>query len=395
MNDQSVIPFNRVQRIAWVIGGLGVVSAVIGVITAPEQFFQAYLMAYLFWWGITLSCLGLALLHYLAGGQWGTVIVRSLEAGAKTLPWMMLLFVPLIFGIKILYVWARPEVVAQDAVLQYKSLYLNIPFFLIRAALYFLIWLALTYVATRWSLARDRTAEAVSPNRLQRLGAVGLIVLSVTASFAAIDWIMSLEPHWYSTIYAMLILTGEVLAGFAFIIVIVALLARYRPLADVITPQIYIDLGSLLLAAVMIWAYLAFSQYLIIWSGNTQEEIPWYLRRLQGGWEWVAFAVLVFSFVLPFLMLLSRDLKRSARPLIIVGSVLVIARFIDMFWIVTPAFNPASLTIHWLDLVLPIGLGGLWIALFIRQLKLNPLLPLYATRLVEKRAEPEQSLEHG
>ncbi len=392
MSSQSAIPFNRIQRGAVIIGGAGIVAALISVMTTPDLFFQAYLVAYLFWWGITLSCLGLALLHYLAGGQWGAVILRSLEAGAKTLPLMLILFVPLIFGIKILYIWARPEVVAQDAVLQHKSLYLNSPFFLIRAALYFLIWWMIMHFATKWSLERDQAGAGLLSNRLQLLGAVGLILVCLTASFAVIDWSMSLEPHWYSTIYAMLIVTGEVLAGFAFIIVVIAWLARYRPVSAVITPQIYNDLGSLLLAVVMLWAYLAFSQYLIIWSGNLQDEIPWYLRRLQGGWEWVAFAVLLLSFVLPFLLLLSRNLKRSARALIAVGSMLFVARFIDMFWLVTPAFAPAHLAFNWLDVALPIGLGGLWMAVFIRQLKRHPMLPLHDMRLsAEKRAEIERA----
>jgi hypothetical protein len=295
-----------------------------------------------------------------------------------------LLAVPLLLGLPVLYPWARPEVVANDPVLLQKQGYLNVPFFVIRTVLYLVVWIVLAHQARRLSRARDHTADPELTTRLQRLGAVGLILMAITGSFAAIDWIMSLEPHWYSSIYGLMVLMGQVLSGFAFVIVCALSMADRLPLSKVLSPGRFNDLGSLLLAFVMLWAYLSLSQFLLMWYGNIAEEVPWYLNRAQGGWLWIALALVVLHFLLPFLLLLFRGLKRNPRPLMIVAGLLLIMRYVDSYWLVGP--SPAQGLRLLFDLLTLAGVGALWIAFFTRNLRSLPLVPVNEPRLPPLRA---------
>jgi hypothetical protein len=303
-------------------------------------------------------------------------IRRLLESAAGTLPVVALLFVPLLFGLHDLYVWARPDEVAGSELLQHKSLYLNVPFFSIRTAIYFAVWIGLAYVLNTWSLEQDRTADLSLSRRLQMLSGPGLVLYGLTVTFGSIDWVMSLEPEWFSTIYGVTFMVGQALSAFAFVILVALLLADHHPLADVASPSLFQDLGNLLLAFVMLWAYMAFSQFLIIWTGNLPEEIPWYLHRMGGGWQWIGPLLFLFYFGVPFLLLLSRGTKRSRRMLFAVAAAIVLMRLVDLFWLVAPAFRPSELRVHWMDLAAPIGVGGIWLWAFVRQLKGRPLLPL-------------------
>lgn len=378
----------RVQWLAFVVGVVALAATAVGAVIAPAQFFPAYLFAFLFWLGLALGCLLLTMLHELAGGMWGAVMLRFVEAGMSVLPLMLLLFVPIVLGLQYLYPWARPDAVAQDSILQHQSVYLNIPFFLIRAALYFVLWIGMAYFLRRWSLERDRAPSPQLDARLRLFSAIGLVVFGLTATFATIDWIMSLEPHWYSSIYAAMVVMGGILSAFAFTVLVIAWLDAYAPISQVMAPSLINDLGSLLLAFVMLWAYLAFSQFMLIYAGNLTREVPWYVNRLQGGWEWVALTAASFEFVLPFFLLLFRDIKRKAVWLAVVAGVLVLARVVDVYWLVIPAFSPGVLTFHWLDLTALIGLGGLWLALFAWHLRRHPILPVHDRHLV-KQAEAE------
>ncbi len=360
---------HRVQRAAFAAGVAGLAGCAVGAFISPDQFFRAYLIAYLFWFGIGIGCMAILMIHHIAGGAWGAVIRRLLESGTRTLPVMAVLFLPLVFGLRTLYEWARPEVVAHDALLLHKSAYLNVPFFLVRAAAYFAVWLTMTRFLNRWSLEQDATADPAVQRRLELLSRGGLLLMGLTMTFAAIDWVMSLEPHWYSTIYGILIMGGQVLSAMAFVIPVAAVLARRGPLSGVIAVEQFHDLGKLLLAFVMLWAYFSFSQFLIIWSANLPEEIPWYLHRARGGWQIVGIGIILFHFVLPFVILLSRDVKQHTGVLALVALGVIVARFVDLFWLVTPAFHPDGFSIHWLDVVTPIGVGGIWLAAFVWQLK--------------------------
>jgi hypothetical protein len=377
----------QMQRRAWLVGAAGVVLALLGVWLNLAQFFRAYLVAYLFWSGLSLGCLALLMLHHLVGGAWGAMIRRLLEAGTRTLPLMVVLFVPLLYGLTTLYSWSQPEVVAHDGLLQHKSVYLNVPFFVQRAALYFAIWLIVMFFLNHWSRQQEQVAGAPQERRVQRrlrlLSAPGLVLYVLTVTFAAVDWIMSLEPHWYSTLYGVVILVGQILAALALAIVLITQLAEVPPVSTVLTLQHLHDLGNLLLAFVMFWAYIAFSQFLIIWSGNLPEEVSWYIHRTQGGWEWLGGLVFLLHFGLPFVVLLSRTSKRRAQVLWRIAAGLLGLHLLELFWLVLPAFYPSTLAIHWLDVGLPIGMGGLWMAVFVWQLQRRSLLPLHDPRLQE------------
>jgi len=371
---------DQLQWRALIAGAVGVLLCLLGGYLDPVQFFRSYLVAYLFWLSIPLGCLAILMIHHLVGGAWGAVIRRVLEAATRTLPLLLVLFVPLWFGLEDLYSWADPEVIAGDPMLQHKSAYLNTAFFLLRLAGYFAIWLVLTYVLNRGSRrqeeAPDWTAEQTVRRRLKLLSGPGLALYGLTVTFAAVDWMMSLEPLWYSTIYGLRVAASQLLAGLAWAIVVTWWLAAREPLAEVLTPDHFQDLGNFLMTFVMTWIYLAFSQYLIIWSGNLPEEIPWYLRRGSGSWGWVALCLLLFHFVVPFVLLLARPLKRRASLLAALAAGLLFVHLAELFWLVMPAFYPAGLYVHWLDIVAPVAVGGMWMALFLWQLKRRSLLPL-------------------
>jgi len=373
----------RLRRWSLAVGVLGLIICGAGAVLSPDQFFRSYLLGYLFWTGIVLGSLALIALHHLTGGGWGFAIQRILESATRTLPLMVLLFVPVLLGMKRLYLWARPEAVAGDAILQHKVLYLNAPFFWARTVAYFAIWAVLIFLFNRWSRQQDRTADPSFTRRLQVLGGPTLVIYVLTVTFAAVDWVMSLDPHWFSTIYGILFVVGQGLTTLAFAIVVIARLVQHAPLSEVVREKHFQDLGNLLLAFVMLWAYISFSQFLIIWSGNLPEEIPWYQHRLHGGWEWIALLLVVFHFALPFVLLLLRTVKRRAATLTRVALAMIVMRFLDLFWIVAPTFHPEQLSLHWLDIAAPVGIGGIWIAVFAWQLHGRPLLPLHDARLEE------------
>lgn len=375
----------RIQRVALAIGVIGLAACGAGAAASPTQFFRSYLIAFLFWFGIALGSMAILMIHHIAGGAWGAVTRRLFESGTRTLPLMALLFIPLLFGLGHLYEWAQPEHVAHDAALQHKAAYLNVPFFLVRAAIYFGAWLTVSHFLNRWSLEQDRTRDDWPTRWLEQLSRGGLVLLGLTMTFASIDWVMSLEPHWASTIYGILILGGQVLAAMAFTIPIAALLAGTPggPLADVIEKEQFHDLGKLMLAFIMLWTYFNLSQFLIIWSANLPEEIPFYLKRLAGGWQYVAIALVFGHFVLPFVILLSRDIKRNPRRLATVAIGVVVIRFIDLFWMVNPAFHPGQITVHWLDIATVIGVGGIWLAFYVWQLQGRSLVAIHDPSLPE------------
>jgi hypothetical protein len=379
---------DRLQRRSLVLGlGAAAVGVVAGLF-APAVFFRSYLVAWLFWLGISLGCLSILMLQHLSGGAWAIVIRRLLESGARTVPLMALLFLPILFGLGRLYAWTHAEALSADPRLADKHAYLNVPFFLVRAATYFLVWSALAHFLGKWSRAQDGAADPSSGSRMQRLSGPGLVLVVLSVTFASVDWVMSVEPHWFSTIYGALFLVGHALGGLSFAIAVLVLLMRREPLRSAVSPAHLHDLGKLLLAFVMVWAYFAFSQFLIVWAGNLPDEIPWYLRRLQGGWQWVGLAVVLGQFVLPFALLLSRQTKRDSRSLQRLAAGVVVLRLADMCWMVVPAFSaPAPGTLA-LVLALALALGGLWLSAFFRALRAASLLPLGDPQL-------EEALAHG
>jgi hypothetical protein len=363
----------RVQRGAIAFGAAGLLLSAIGAVFSPAAFFQAYLVGFLFSLGIPLGCLAIMMLHYLSGGGWGVVVRRISESATATLPLLALLFVPIAAGVHVLYLWARPEVVAADPVLQAKHAFLNVRFFIVRAVFYFVAWIAVARVLDRWSRQRDTVAE-VDPRRFRLFAGPGLVLYGLTVTFASIDWAMSLDPHWYSTIYPLMLGVGQVLTAFAFTITMAVLLRHRHPFGRLVNPANLIDLGNLLLTFVLLWAYLSFSQFLLIWAGNIREEVTWYVPRVGPGWKAVAVALIAIHFMLPFALLLQRAIKRTPAGLAAVAALVLAMRLVDQYWLVLPSV-PGVHAFHWLYVVTPLALGALWLGAFVRELRERPLVP--------------------
>lgn len=381
---EAALQSGRWQRVrfgALVLGVIGLALCVLGALFNRQQFFQSYLFAYVFWLGIAVGCLGFVMLHNLSGGGWGIAIRHLLESGMNTMPLMALLFVPLVFGVHHLYEWARPEAVAEDIFLQHKSGYLNLPFFFVRAAVYFGLWIAAAVLLSRWSIAARTDLRYAG--RLRALSGAGLVIYVLTITFASIDWIMSLEAHWYSTIFGVHFLSGHALAALAFAVLFSAIVEPEPALAGSVEPTHRLDLGNLLLGFVMLWAYFTLSQWLIIWSGNLPEEAVWYTHRNEGGWEWLPRLLVLFHFFAPFLLLLSRRSKRTAVFLSTIAGLILVMRLADVFWYIVPSFRPGQFFVHWMDVAAASGLGGIWLAVFLWQLDRLPLINLQAPKFHE------------
>ena len=384
-NYMAPASVGRLQQRALTVGILGLAVMMFGASASPAQFFRSYLVGYLFALGVTLGCLGLLMLQHLTGGHWGVVIRRPLESATRTLPVLAVLFVPLGFGLRQLYAWTGPM---EKPLSRFQMSYLTIPGFLTRAAIYFAIWIVLMLLLNSWSLQQDAKPERALRRKLQMLSGPGIVLYVFTMTFAAVDWVMSLSPHWSSTIYGFLFVGGQAVSAMALMIAVAVLLAQSEPMSGILQPRHLHDLGKLLLAFVMLWAYFAFSQLLIIWAGNLPEEIPFYMKRLRGGWGALGVLILLFHFALPFFLLLSRDLKRSARLLPRLAVAVIFMRLVDLFWMTAPEFSPDAFRVHWMDVAAPAGIGGIWLAYFAWQLKGRPLLPLGDPELAE-------AIEHG
>lgn len=375
---------DALQRIALGVGGLGLIATAIGFVTNAEQFYRSYLLAYFFVLGIPLGSLALLMVHHLTGGGWGLVIRRTFEASARTIPVMAVLFLPLVFGMHTLYEWTHAEA-ASDPIIAQKAIYLNESGFLIRAVVYFLIWSFLAVALTRLSAKQDGTEVHFS--RFENIAGPGLLVYALTLTFASVDWVMSLDPHWFSTLFGLWVMVGQALTALAFTIVIAFLVSRDGRMSQLITTAKFHDYGTLLFAFVMLWAYLSYSQYLIIWSANLPEEIPYYLQRLGGGWTIVTLVVILGHFVLPWTLLLFRATKRATTRLVAVAAFMLLMRLVDTFWLVTPWVNHGRFGIHWIDVTAVLGLLGLWVGLFCHNLRSRALVPVGDPYLAEVLAD--------
>jgi len=375
-NGETYRPdLERVQRAALAVGALGVAGCAAGFFVSRQQMFQSYLLGFIFWVGISLGCFALLLLHHMFGAGWGFSIQRLLEAGTRTFPLMAVLLLPVLAGAHDLYEWTHSEAVARDPILRHKTAYLNLPFFTARAALYFAVWIGISQLYRKWIDQLDAGGDAQLVQKLRNGSYAGLILYGLTATFAAVDWVMTLEPHWFSTVFGLIFIAGQILATFALMTLFVKLLSRHEPYSSVIGEQQFHDLGNLTLAFTMIWSYLSISQYLIIWSGNQPETITWFLKRSKGGWEAVAALLIAFCFALPFLLLLNRFVKQRIELLARVAAFILVMRLVDLHWTIAPSFHAAGFSVHWLDVAAPMGIGGVWVWFFIHSLKQRPVLP--------------------
>lgn len=365
---------SSLQRRTLIAAIVFLVLLLVALVFNPGYFFQSYQVGWTFWTGISVGSIALLMLQHMTGGGWGLVIRRVLEAATRVLWFMAILFLPIIIGARYLYPWTDRLEVSEHPEVQFKARYLNVPFFTLRAVIYFAIWLTLVFFLNKWSLAQDRTADNRYTKNMRVLSGPGMVALIFTITFASIDWFMSLEPEWFSTIYGFIFVAAWSLSALAFVIFAMAALSGEEPMKRIVAPLHFHDLGKLLLTLVMLWAYFAFSQYLIIWSGNLPEEIVWYIARMQGGWGVTIVTIAILHFAAPFLFLLSRSLKRNPRRLVLVAALILVMRFVDLLWMLVPAYRNHRWI--WMDVMAWIGFGGLWLTLFTWELGKRPLIPI-------------------
>jgi hypothetical protein len=361
---------DRIGRNSLIAGGVAaVVTAALAVLN-PSQFLKSYLVAYVWVFGIALGCFGLMTLHHLSSGAWGLMIRRIFEAATRTLPVLAVAFVPVALGMRTLYPWARHD----EELEGFSAKYLTPSGFVIRAALAFVLWSIFAFILSRMSLRQDQTGDKTLRRRMQLVAAGAVCVHVIVMTLCAVDWLMSLSPGWASTIYGFYVIVGQVVSALAFIILVALFLASRAPLEGRFRAEHFHDYGKLLLAFIMIWAYFSVSQFIIIWSGNLPEETSWYMGRMIGGWRACSLVLILVHFILPFVLLLSRNLKRDKTRLARVAAMVLVARWLDVFWLAAPAFSP-HVVVHPLDVTTPIALFGIWFFFFTRQLKTRSLLP--------------------
>jgi hypothetical protein len=375
---------------------VGVIAAILCVVCAflwPVALYSAYLVAYWFWLSIALGCLGTAMIHHLTGGAWGIGIRRLLEAIYSTLPLLAILFLPIWFGMRTLFVWSIPDVIATDELLQKKTWWLNVMWFELRAVVYFVLWIGLAWWLNWLSSGTDPRDEALRQRRLALLSGPGLVVWFLTLTFASVDWAMSIDPHWFSSMFGVIFIGGSAVAGLAAAIIGIIVLWPYRPWGAIVTVSRVHDLGNLLLAYVMFWAYVSFSQFLLIWSGNLPEETTWYLDRNQGGWQVLVVGLIVLHFFVPFLLLLIRQTKRHPERLLAVCGLLLFMRFIDLYWTIVPTYSRGRFWANPMVLLTLPAIGGLCLAMFAWRLPARAALPVFELP-PDETGENEHELAH-
>jgi hypothetical protein len=376
----------RIYQRSLMVGVVFAIGSVLLAIMNPDQFYRGYLLGFMCWLGVALGSMAILMIRHLTGGGWGMVIRRILGAAMRTLPLLAILFIPIIIGVAQhrIYPWAMPLDSVRDPYIKehlekhgfIKDAYLNFSGFLIRAIIYFAIWNILSFLLSMWSRQTDRPGAPDNTQKFKAVAGPGLILYGFTISFAAIDWVMSLDPSWISTIFGLIILIGEVLSAMCFAVVVERILFNYKPMSEMLKPEFVHDHGKWMLTFIMVWAYFSFSQWLIIWAGNLPNEITFYTKRLSFGWGKIGLFLVVFHFAVPFVILLSRPFKRNIRKLVWLAIWLILMRWLDLLWIIEPNFSK-GLAVTIADLVVPIAIGSIWFAYFFRNLNALPLLPAY------------------
>ena len=389
---------NRWRTLSLGIGGIASIIILVIALIFPEQREQAlrsWLLGFIFWGGIGFGSIGVLLLQYLTGGAWGVMLRRILEAASRTLPVLFVLFLPILLGITYLYAWTH---MADDKIIQERGAYMTIEWFIFRSVLYFVLFGCMAYFLNKWSLQQDSAAtDDEAAKYLADMGKFSgptIIFFVLTVTFASVDWVMTLDPHFFSTMWGFLFVAGWALSTFSFSVVILTWLSNREPMNRIIGKRHFHDIGKLMLAFTMVWAYFNFSQYLIIWSGNIPEETKWYIPRVQGAWGAIAVLLIIFHFAFPFLVLLSRDIKRSSKWLSLLAAFILVMRLIDMYYLIGPSPTIEShghevpFHLSWMDFVAPIAVGGIWLWWFFGELMKRPLVPINDPYL-------ENAINHG
>jgi hypothetical protein len=389
LDQVSIPPGHAWNRLPVIAGGgalLGAVACAILGAGNPKQFFFSWLVSFLFFLSLALGALFFVLIQYATQGGWGIVLRRIGETVFVTLPVMAALFLPIVFGLHDLYEWSHAEAVEHDALLRWKAPYLNVPFFLIRAALFFGIWSFIAVLYYRGSRGQDATGDPEVSARLRRLAGPAIIVLALTQTFASIDWIMSLTPHWYSTMFGVYFFAGSFLGFIALLSVVVVALRGAGLLETIISAEHLHDIGKFLFAFTAFWAYISFSQYFLVWYANLPEETIWYKARMEGSWLTVSLFLLAGHFLAPFFYLMGRTVKRKGATLAVGGAWLLAMHFVDLYWQVMPTLHPEGLRPSALDLAALVTVGGCFVAAATWLLRRQALVPLRDPRLTESLA---------
>ena len=373
------IPLPKLRRWSLIVGGVWVIICIFCWIFASHQFYRSYLFAWIFWLSVSLGSMAMVMMHHLTGGNWGIVTRRFGEHAALCVALLFPLFIPIAIGVPSLYEWAQPDKVRADPLLQHKQPYLNYGFFVGRAALYLAIWTWMAWYLRRGSLRYDRTSDAKTAHRTYSVSGVGELVLVLSMTTAAIDWIMSRDPHWFSTVFGLMIACAQAISGVCFLIIMLALMREEEPFRGIVDRDHFNDMGNILLTFVVTWTYMAFAQLLVIWMGNKQDEITWYVARLANGWWWIGLGLLGLHFFVPFVVLLMREAKRTPELMLWFAAALLVMRAVDVFWLIAPSgtASPTPLLHHvlsWMDFVFPVGMGGLWFAFFLWLMEGYPLI---------------------
>lgn len=361
----------RWSRIGLVCGVLGLAATGLGMVFRPTPFFAAYLWALLFAIGLSMGSACMTMIHHLSRGYWGFLIRRTLEAAMAPMPWLALLFLPLFLGLNALYPWSDPLIVARDPVLAHRAPYMSAAGYILRTVAYLALW---SWITVRLHLLSGEQTATNDPEpywKLRRFSAFGLVAYPVVATLALLDWVISLDAHWYSSMFAALACVGQLLAGYSLALMLMPLLARLEP--KLFHERVLNQLGNLLLALTILWAYLAFSQFLIIWSGNLPQENHWYLRRVAGGWRWLIGLVSVFHFAVPLAILLSRAAKRRLRVLQATAALLLVSQLAYQFWVVLPSVSVSGADLLLGTAAVLLGVGGIWLWLFAAALGSRPI----------------------
>ncbi len=397
-NYQAPADLNRLRTIALGAGGIALIVWAIGTYFNVEQGLRSWLLGFIFWGGISIGSIGVLILQYLTGGAWGVVIRRIVEAGSRTLPLVILLFVPLAVGVTQLYEWTHLP--PTDYVMQHRGWFMTPESWILRSVIYFALFYVMMHLLNKWSAAQDKTTNYEDAEKyLGRATAFSgptMVIYALVVTFAVVDWVMTLDPHWFSTMWGLLFVAGWALSCFCFTVTILAYLSDKAPMNRVIGKRHFHDLGKLMLALTMVWAYFNFSQFLIIWSGNIPEETGWYIIRMSKGWGLIGIALVLLHFAFPYLLLLRQDLKKKAKVLASIAIFILVMRLVDMFYLISP--NPRisthgkslelALSFSWMDIVAPIAIGGIWLWYFFGQLMKRPLVPVMDPFL-------ESAIEHG
>ena len=375
-NTHRIRDAGKIIKLSLIVGVIGLLISFSGLLKNHEQFYHSYLVAFNFWVSIGLGGLFFVMLHHLTGAVWSVVIRRMAEAAAMTLPMMGILFIPILLNHHDLYHWSHADVVSHDRVLQLKAVYLNSTFFIVRSVFYFAVWIFLSMRLTQMSLKQDVESDNSIALKMRQFSAPGMIIFAFTITFASFDWLMSLDAHWYSTIFGVYYFSGSVMAALAFLALTMIYLKRTGVMSELISVEHYHDIGKLLFTFMVLWTYMAFSQYFLIWYANIPEETTWYHHRGVGSWKTVSLWIVFGHFVIPFIALITRAAKRNEIWLGIMAIWLLLFHWLDMYWNVMPNLYAEGARFSWLDLTTMIGFAGIFKWAFWRRYASQAIVPI-------------------